>query len=99
MEQDGRRAPGRDGGGRLTEQELYFVTRALDAELLALQKNDYYAEEMADENARRLMQEHADIHHRRVRLLLGLLDAPDDITTHAKLLLQSGEGVQAGAHD
>nr|PZN73395.1 MAG: hypothetical protein DIU55_03465 [Bacillota bacterium] len=99
MDHDGPAGAGPGGGRRLTEQELYFISRALDGELLALQKNGHYAAEMTDENARRLMREHADIHHRRIRLLLALLDAPGDINTHAKLLLQTGEGVEARADD
>ena len=71
------------GAGRLTEQELAFINRALDGELLALKKNNHYAQELADENARQLMREHADIHQRRVEMLLALLDAPGDITKHA----------------
>ena len=31
------------GEGRLTEQELAFINRALDGELLALKKNNHYA--------------------------------------------------------
>jgi len=77
---------------RLTEQELTFVRHALDAEFLALKKAHHYAAEMEDPDARRLMHEHADIHHRRIDMLLALLDAPGDITKHAKLLLQSGGG-------
>lgn len=87
------------GEGRLTEQELAFINRALDGELLALKKNKHYAQELAEENARQLMREHADIHQRRVEMLLALLDAPGDITKHAKLLLQSGEGVRRRADD
>lgn len=87
------------GEGRLTEQELAFINRALDGELLALKKSNHYAQELADENARQLMREHADIHQRRVEMLLALLDAPGDITKHAKLLLQSGEGVRRRADD
>ncbi|MBP2019053.1 hypothetical protein J2Z79_002469 [Symbiobacterium terraclitae] len=88
-----------DSEHRLTDQELMFVQHALDAELTALKKAHHYAAEMEDDNARQLMLEHADIHHRRVDLLLGLLDAPGDITKHAKLLLQSGGRGYHGAHD
>jgi len=83
---------------RLTDQELTFVQHALDGELMALKKAHHYAAEMEDENARQLMLEHADIHHRRVDMLLALLDAPGDITKHAKLLLQSGGGGDHRAH-
>lgn len=87
------------GEHRLTEQELTFVQHALDGEILALKKVQHYAAEMEDDNARQLLREHADIHHRRVDLLLGLLDAPGDITKHAKLLLQSGGRGYHRAHD
>ena len=99
MDHDALTGSGQAGERRLTEQELTFIGRALDGELLILKKNYEYAEEMTDENARQLMREHADIHHRRVNLLLALLDAPGDITKHAKLLLQSGEGVRRRADD
>ena len=88
-----------DSEHRLTEQELAFVQHALDGELMALKKAHHYAAEMEDDDARQLMHEHADIHHRRLDLLLALLDAPGDITKHAKLLLQSGGGGYHRAHD
>ncbi len=99
MEHDALAGSGPAGERRLTDQELMFVGRALDGELLALKKNHHYADEMTDENARQLMREHADIHHRRINMLLALLEAPGDITKHAKLLLQSGEGVRRRADD
>ena len=80
------------GEHRLTEQELSFVRHGLDAEMLALKKAHHYAREMQDENARQLLQEHADIHHRRIDMMLALLDSPGDITKHAKLLLQNEGG-------
>lgn len=80
------------GEHRLTTQELSFVQHALDAEMLSLTKAQHYANEMQDENARQLLKEQADIHHRHVDLMLSLLDAPGDITKHAKLLLQHEGG-------
>lgn len=80
------------GEHRLTEPELMYIRHALDAESLALKKSLHYAREVGDENARKLLRENADIHHRRVDMMLALLDAPGDITKHAKLLLQNEGG-------
>lgn len=77
---------------RLTEQELLCIQHLLDAETLALKKSLLYADEAQDEGARALFTEMADIHHRRVDMMLALLDAKDDITQHAKQLLQSEGG-------
>ncbi len=85
------------GENRLTEAELEWVRHALDAELLGVKKALHYAEEIENENARRLMQEQADIHHRRVDMLLELLAAPGDVTKQAKRLLQSAQE-QGGEH-
>lgn len=74
---------------RLTEPELMNVHLALDAEVLGLKKCMHYAEEIGDGDARQLMEEHADIHHRRIDMMLALLDSPGDITKHAKMLLQN----------
>lgn len=82
---------------RLTETELLMVQHALDAEVLGLKKCLHYSQEVGDENARHLLREHADIHHRRIDMMLALLDAPGDITKQAKLLLQT-ERMQGGAH-
>jgi len=80
------------GEQRLTEQELLCIQQLLDAETLALKKTLQYADEAEDEDARDLFHELADIHHRRVDMMLALLDAKGDITQHAKQLLQSEGG-------
>lgn len=80
------------GENRLTEQELLHIQQLLDAETLALKKSLEYAAEAQDEDVRDLFQEMADIHHRRVDMMLALLDARGDITQHAKQLLQSEGG-------
>lgn len=97
MDHDNRQLQSRDRDNRLTEVELIAVRKALDCEVLGLKKCLHYSQEVGDENARQLMREHADIHHRRIDMMLALLDAPGDITTQAKLLLQT-EGMQGGAH-
>lgn len=92
MEHNPRELASLGGEHRLTEQELIFFQHALDSEVLGLKKYLHYAEEVGDEDARQLCREHADIHHRRIDLMLALLDAPGDITKQAKLLLQTGGG-------
>lgn len=84
---------------RLTEQELLCVRHALDAEVLGLKKCLHYGQEVQDKQAQELFRELADRHHRRVDMMLALLDAPGDtdITKHAKLLLQTASA-QGGAH-
>jgi hypothetical protein len=90
MEHSSREMASLQGEHRLTEQELACVRHALDAEVLGLKKCLHYSQEMGDEQARHLLEEHADIHHRRIDMMLSLLDAPGDITKHAKMLLQNG---------
>jgi hypothetical protein len=97
MEHSNRELASLEGEHRLTEMELGCVKHALDAEVLGLKKCLHYAQEVGDENARELFREHADIHHRRIDMMLALLDAPGDITKQAKLLLQTGT-MQGGAH-
>ena len=97
MDHDNRQLQSRDRVQRLTEMELLMVQHALDAEVLGLKKCLHYSQEVADDNARHLLREQADIHHRRVDMMLALLDAPGDISTQAKLLLQT-EGMQGGNH-
>lgn len=80
---------GYSGEHRLTEMELLMVQHALDLEVGGLKKCLHYAEETADENAVDLFHKLADTHHRRIEMMLTLLDAPGDITKHAKQLLQS----------
>jgi len=93
MEHNPRELASLEGEHRLTEQELLYVRHALDAEVLALKKSLHYAQEMADDQARELLREQADIHHRRIDMMIALLDAPGDITKQAKMLLQNrGEG-------
>ncbi|MFZ5813878.1 MAG: hypothetical protein ACOY93_01065 [Bacillota bacterium] len=92
MEHNPRELASLEGEHRLTEPELIFVQHALDAEVLGLKKCLHYAQEVVDEDARQLLREHADIHHRRIDMMLALLDAPGDITKQAKLLLQNAGG-------
>lgn len=97
MEHSKREMASLGGEHRLTEHELLCVKHALDAEVLSLKKCLHYSNEVNDEQARHLFREHADIHHRRIDMMLALLDAPGDITKQAKLLLQT-EGMQGGHH-
>lgn len=96
MEHSARERAALGGEHRLTEAELLAVRHALDSEVLGLKKCLHYAQEVGDDNARQLFREHADIHHRRVDMMLALLDAPGDITKQAKLLLQSSRVQQGG---
>lgn len=75
---------------RLTESELAHIRHALDAEMMAVKKCVHYAGEIRDHDAQSLLAEHQDIHRRRIEMMLSLLDSKGDITTEAKLLLQSG---------
>jgi len=97
LDHDNRELQRRQADNRLTEMELLHIQHGLDAEVLGLKKCLHYSQEVADENARHLMREHADIHHRRIDMMLALLDAPGDITKQAKLLLQT-ERMQGGVH-
>jgi hypothetical protein len=85
---------------RLTNMELTSLQHALNAEVLGLKKCLHYAGEVEDEQARHLFEEHADIHHRRIDMMLALLDHPGDgdITKQAKLLLQTARE-QGGSHN
>lgn len=99
MEHSPRELASLGGEHRLTETELLYLQHGLDAEVLALKKCLHYAQEVGDENARQLFKEHADIHHRRIDMMLALLDAPGDmdITHQAKHLLQvTGGGRRHG---
>lgn len=91
MEHSEREMAALGGEHRLTEAELLKLRHALDSEMLGLKKAMHYEDEIADENAKHLLRELADIHHRRFDMLISLLDSPGDITKHAKLLLQTGE--------
>jgi len=97
MEHSSREMASLGGEHRLTEMELQMVSHALDAEVLGLKKCLHYAQEIQDDQARHLLREQADIHHRRVDMMLALLDAPGDITKQAKLLLQT-ERLQGRNH-
>lgn len=96
MEHSSREMASLGGEHRLTQMELLSVSHALQAEILGLKKCLHYAEECGDEQARHLMAEHADIHHRRIDMMLNLLGAEGDITKAAKLLLQTAEAQQGG---
>lgn len=98
MEHHSVHEPGDLPDSRLTEVELLCLRHALDSEVLGLKKCLHYANEVGDENARSLFREHADIHHRRIDMMLALLDAPGNITKQAKLLLQTGHGIGGHAH-
>jgi len=97
MEHAAREKASLGGEHRLTEQELLYVRHALDSEFLGLRKCLHYIEETADGQAKELFHEHADIHHRRIDMMLSLLDAPGDVGKQAKLLLQT-DGMQGGTH-
>lgn len=97
MEHTRREMASLEGEHRLTEMELACMQHALDAEILGLKKCLHYAQEVSDENARNLLREHADIHHRRIDMMLALMDAPGDITKQAKLMLQTARS-QGGLH-
>lgn len=97
MEHSARETANLGGEHRLTEAEFLYVRHALDSEFMGLKKCLHYIEEVTDHQARELLREHADIHHRRVDMLLTLLDSPGDITKQAKLLLQTA-ALQGGAH-
>ncbi|HEY3367094.1 MAG TPA: hypothetical protein VGK74_18730 [Symbiobacteriaceae bacterium] len=97
MEHSERELAALGGEHRLTESELINLRHALDSEILGLKKCLHYAQEVGDDQARRLFREHADIHHRRVDMMLALLDAPGDITKQAKYLLQTAHA-QTGGH-
>jgi hypothetical protein len=98
MEHSSREMASLGGEHRLTDMELAFVHHALDAEVLGLKKCLHYAQEEGDEQAQHLFREHADIHHRRIDMMLALLDAPGDITKHAKMLLQNARPMGGHAH-
>lgn len=91
MEHSKRELAALEGEHRLTEAELLMLEHSLDSEMLGLKKSLHYEAEIKDENARHLLRELADIHHRRFDMLISLLDSPGDITKHAKLLLQTAE--------
>lgn len=95
VEHSAREIASLGGENRLTEEELSCLRHALDSEVLGLKKCLHYANEVGDENARKLFREHANTHHRRVDMMLALMDAPGDITKQAKLLLQT-ERMQGG---
>lgn len=97
MEHSKRELASLGGEHRLTEAELVCMRHALDAEVLGLKKCLHYAQEVANEQAKHLFREHADRHHRRIDMMLALLDAPGDITKQAKLLLQTTQ-MQGGLH-
>lgn len=96
MEHSAHELSSLSGEHRLTEMELGCLKHALDAEVLGLKKCLHYAEDVRDESARQLLREHADIHHRRIDMMLALLDAPGDITKQAKLLLQTAHSQGGG---
>jgi hypothetical protein len=91
MEHSSRELASLEGENRLTETELLCINHALQAEMLGLKKCLHYAQESGDEQAQHLLNEHADIHHRRIDMMLELLAAEGDITKAAKLLLQTGQ--------
>lgn len=90
MEHSAQELAGRGRERRLTGAELWHLRHALDAEILGVKKAQQYIEDIEDDEARDLLREHVGIHHRRIDLMLALLDAPADVTKQAKLLLQTG---------
>lgn len=98
VEHSSRELAALEGEHRLTEPELLYVRHALDSEVIGLKKCLHYITETDDHDARELLKELGDIHHRRIDMMLTLLDAPGDITKHAKLLLQLGRPQGGNLH-
>jgi len=88
MEHAAQEAVSRKGEPRLTEMELAHIQHALDSEVLGLKKCLTYAEDSSDDQVRSLLTEMADTHHRRIEMMLTLLEGEGDVTKRAKLLLQ-----------
>jgi|GEM_PF-1525974 len=98
MEHSAREVAALGGEHRLTEAELLAVRHGLDSEVLGLKKCLHYAQEVGDGQARELFREFADHHHRRIDMMLALLDAPGDITKQAKLVLQNAQAQGGNRH-
>jgi len=88
MEHAAEERAGLKGEQQLTEMELAGVQHALQSEVLGLKKCLTYAAETGDDQVRRLLTEMADTHHRRIDMMLTLLEGEGDVTKRAKLLLQ-----------
>lgn len=98
MEHSAEELAGLQGEPRLTELELASVQQLLDGEILGLKKCQTYMEFSQDEQVRQLLAEQADIRHRRIDMMLALLEGEGDVTKRAKLLLQGQQGEEYG-HD
>jgi hypothetical protein len=86
-----------DVTGDLTEKELFLLTDGLGSEAAAIKKLKHYQRELKDENAKSLLAEMIDRHHRRFDIMLSVLQYKDDVTRTAKLLLQDTQ-TQGGIH-
>ncbi|HEY8346112.1 MAG TPA: hypothetical protein VIL07_02405 [Symbiobacteriaceae bacterium] len=93
-----QQAAGGKSEGRLTEKEFSYLQHLLEGELLGLKKCLTYAEQSEDDEVRTLLREQADIHHRRIDMMIALLEGDGDITHRAKQLLQ-GQGEEGLQHD
>lgn len=96
MEHAAHELVSRKGEQGLTEMELAGVQHALDSEVLGLKKCLTYAAESGDDQVQRLFTEMADIHHRRIDMMLTLLEGEGDVTKRAKLLLQGQQEGENG---
>lgn len=83
--------------GDLTEKELFLLTDALGLEAAAIKKYQHYQTELKDEQAKKLLGEFIDRHHRRFDIMLSILQYQEDVSRTAKLLLQDTQ-TQGGIH-
>jgi rubrerythrin len=83
--------------GDLTEKELFLLTDALGLEAAAIKKYQHFQAELQDEQAKELLAEFIDRHHRRFDIMLSLLQYQEDVSRTAKLLLQDTQ-TQGGIH-
>jgi hypothetical protein len=98
MEHSARELASLEMEDRFTEMELLSLKHALDIEVLGLRKCKHYAAETEDGQAKELLERNSAIHHRRIDMMLLLLDAPGSVTKQAKNLLQTAEW-QGGLHN
>lgn len=77
-----------EASNRLTIPELHKCQDMMDIEALMIKKCRHYAQETTDENARKLMEDHANVHERHYQMLLALVEAdPSDATKSAKQVM------------
>jgi hypothetical protein len=83
--------------GEMTQKELFYLTDALSFEEGAMKKYRHFQQELQDQRAIDLLDEMIDQHHRRFDILCSLLQYQDDVSRHAKQLLQDSQ-TQGGIH-